>query len=221
MWILALFLFAFATGQSFVSLQTQAQSSALEPSLIETLNEESASSDLAGIHVYSRHLIQLLVGNSAGPSFAASLTDRLARAEFTARRGKRKLISEADIAHAFNTLMKETGAPDSLAANIDTVHSNRVAFESSLPVLISQRVNGSYCNPGEAVFVLEMMIENVGRSPTQIPYPAPKSFVAAISPPVRRHLQQFCASHSRSEVTEVFDHLFDVAQIGNQKWRDK
>jgi hypothetical protein len=130
-----------------------------------------------------------------------------------ARNGKRKLIPEADIAQAFKTLMREIGAPNSFAADIDAVHSNRIAFESSLPAVVSQKENGSYCNPGEAVFVLEMMIENVSRPLAPTPDSASKAFVAAINPPVRVRLEQFYANHSHSEITEVFNRLFNVFRI--------
>ncbi len=194
-------------------MQAASQPSPQPPNMMDMLNKEAKANDIAGIHAYSQDLVRMLVGNSAGPATAASLTDRLARAEFMARNGKRKLIPEADIAQAFNALMTEIGAPNSLAANIDAVHSNRIAFESSLPAMISQKENGNYCNPGEAVFVLEMMIENVGRPLAPTPDSAPKTFVAAINPPVRVRLEQFSANHSRSEVTEIFNRLFNVFRI--------
>ena len=183
------------------------------PDMMGTLNREAQASDSVGIHAYSQDLVQMLVGTSTGPAYAASLSERLARAEFMARHGQRKLISEADIAQAFMALMREIGAPKSLVADISSVHSNRIAFQSSLPAMISQKDNGRYCNPGEAIFVLEMMIENVGRPLAQTPGSVPKAFVAAIKPPVRVRLEQFYANHSRSEVTEVFNHLFNVFQI--------
>jgi len=192
--------------------QAPSKPSAPRESLLEGLDREARVSTPEGVHVYSQHLVQMLVGNSAGPVYATSLTGRLAQAEFTARHGKRKLISEADIAQAFNVLMKETRAPDSFVADKDAVHRNRIAFENSLPAMISYKSNGSYCNPGEAVFVVEMMIENVDRPLALSPNFASKSAFAAINPPVRMHLEQFYASHSLSEVTEVFNRLFNVFQ---------
>jgi len=204
---------ALVIGVIFIPQTAISQPVPKHPNMMGTLNKEAEASDSAGIHAYSQDLVQMLVGNSTGPAYAASLSDRLARAEFMARHGKRKLISEAGIAQAFSVLMREIGAPNSFATDIDAVHSNRIAFESFLPAMISQKENGSYCNPGEAVFVLEMMIENVGRPLAPTPDSAPKAFVAAIKPPVRVRLEQFYANHSRSEVTEVFNHLFNIFQI--------
>jgi len=182
--------------------------------MMDTLNKEAKASDTAGIHAYSNDLIQMLAGvRGGGVVYANSLTDRLARSELMARQGKRKLISEADIAKAFNNLMSEIGAPDSLKSDIAGVEKERDAFKKELPAMISQKENGRYCNPGEAVFVLEMMIENVGRPLGPTPDSAPKAFVAGINPPVRVRLDLFSARHSQSEVKEVFNSLFNVFQI--------
>jgi hypothetical protein len=130
-----------------------------------------------------------------------------------AKHKKRKLIAEADIAQAFNTLMREIGAPNSFVADIDTVHRNRVAFESSLPEMLSQKSNGSYCNPGEAVFVVSMLIENVGRPAEPSSQLDLKAHVSAGVSPVRQHLELFYARHSQSEVKEAFNQLFNVFHI--------
>jgi hypothetical protein len=210
---IALFLFAFVIAKPFITLPGLAQSSDPHPSSIEILNKESSSSDFEGVRVYSQDLIQVLVDNSAGPAYAASLTDRLAQAEFMARHGKRKLISEADILQAFNALMKDIGAPDSLRTDIDAVRRARGAFESTSPALISKKTNGSYCNPGEAIFVIEMLIENVGISPAPPPAHALPQAVSGPKPPVRRQLEQYYADHSRAEIVSVLSHLFNLFQI--------
>jgi hypothetical protein len=181
--------------------------------LIETLNKEAETNDPARIHEYTRHLILILVGNGANSGLAASLTGRLERAELMARQGNRKPISEADIAQAFNALMRETGAPNTLNTNIEAVHSNRVAFESALPSVISQKANGSSCNPGEAVWVVSMLIANDGRSTAPSSQLDHETHVGAGSSPVQRHLERFFAKRSKSEVAEVFGHLFIHLQI--------
>jgi hypothetical protein len=156
----------------------------------------------------------MLLGNSAGPDYAASLSDRLSRAELMTRQEKRKLISEADIARAFNNLMSETGAPDSLRADDAAVKAGRAAFEKEMPALISQQRNGTYCNPGEAVFIVSMLIENIGRSATPSSQSDHNAHVSSGHPaPVRTHLALFCANHSRSDVTKLFNRLFNVFLI--------
>jgi len=201
-------------GLAFIPLLAVSQTLPRPPNMMETLNKEAEATNPDGIHAYSEDLIQMLAGvRGGGAAYAGSLTDRLARAELEARSGKRKLISEADIAQAFNTLMKEIGASDSFTADINAVHNNRMAFESTLPAMNSQKKNGSYCNPGEAVYVLELMIENVGRPRTPTPDAGRDTFVAGINPPVRVHLELFSARHSKSEVKEVFNRLFNAFQI--------
>jgi len=204
---------------SYIPLQALAQPSASRPSLMEELNKEAASEDMEGIHIYSQDLVQMLVGNAAGPAYATSLIDRLTKAEFMARNGKRKLISEADIARAFNTLMKDTGAPGSLHADIITVHRMREDFESALPALISLKTNGSYCNPSEAVYVVEILIESIGRSPVPASHSTPDDTGKVMEassgpkPPARRHLEDYFVGHSRSESVNVLNDLFHVFQI--------
>jgi hypothetical protein len=202
-----------ALSSLFGALPVVAQPPA-PPNTLETLNKEAQASDPAGIHEYSQHLIRILEITHKDSAFVGSLTDRLARAELMARQGKRKLISEADIAHAFNALMRETGAPNTLTASVGAVHSNRVGFEGTLPAVISQRANGSLCNPGEAVWVVSMLIANVGRpaAPPSEPEHEPR-FVAGGAPPVQRHLELFYANHSQSDVAEAFEHLFNHLHI--------
>jgi hypothetical protein len=106
-----------------------------------------------------------------------------------ARQGKRKLISEADIALAFNNLMKETGAPDSLRANDAAIKEARGAFEIRLPALISRQKNGPYCNPGEAVWVISMLVANVGRPPAPSSQSDHEPHFSAGAPPVQQHLE--------------------------------
>ncbi len=201
-------------GWLILPLSAAAQTPSRPPNMIEALNNEAKASDPEGIHKYSEVLIQGLVGNSAGPSYAKSVTDRLARAESLARNGNRKLIPEADIAQAFNQMMKETGAPDSYKVDVAVVEEFREEFAKILPAMITHEKNGSYCNPGEAIYILELLITNVARPHTPIQKNAPKMhFGGAVSMPVREHLELFCVKHSQSEVTKVLNHLFKVFQI--------
>jgi hypothetical protein len=210
----ALLVFALI-GQMFLPWQATAQSStprsSARPSLIETLNQEAASSDPDGLLVYSHDLIQTLVPKSAGPKNAAAFTDRLTRAEFAARHGQRKLISEEEILQAFNALMKDTGAPDALRADMAAVREARTAFEGPMPAVISRKENGAYCNPGEAVFVIEMLIENVGNSSASSAHAGSQTFSGKA--PVRGHLEMYDVKHSQSEVAGVWNRLFHALQI--------
>jgi hypothetical protein len=193
-------------GSAFLPGQAVSQAPARPPNSVETLNKEASANDSAGIHAYSQDLVRMLVGNHAGPAYAASLSDRLSKAELMARQGKRELISEADIAQAFNNLMIDTGGPDSLRADDAAVKAARTSFEKEMPALISREKNGTYCYPGEAIWVLTILIANVGAHPTPFP-PGESMMVSGYRPPVELHLQQYFSSHSPHEAAHVMDRL--------------
>jgi len=183
------------------------QAPARPPNLIETLNKEARATDPAGIRNYSQDLIHLLPGvRSAGAAYTDSLTDRLATAETMARHGNRKLISEIEIAKAVNDLMRQTGAPASLKADLNSVEQARNGWEKQMPALISREKNGTYCYPGESVYILETLIENVGRLPTPLSSSGPSVFGAGM-PPTRVHLMQYYASHSRTDIIRLFNDM--------------
>ncbi len=65
---------------------------------------------------------------------------------------------------AFNELMKQIGAPSSLRTNEASVHSFRehAASIKAFPALFSADRNEANCNPGEAVFLLSLLISDNG-----------------------------------------------------------
>jgi hypothetical protein len=200
-------LLALVVCAGFIPRMALTQLAPKPPDMTDTLNREAEANDLAGIHTYSKHLIQMLPGiRSGGDAYADSLTDRLARAEMMARHGKRKLISEIEIAKAFNDLMRQTGAPASLRADLDSMVWARAGWEKQLPALISRERNGTYCDPGESVFILEMLIENVGRPPTPLSSSGP-SVIGPAMPPARVHLLQYYASHLRTDDIRLLNDL--------------
>lgn len=193
--------------------QIASQRSPQPPNMVDALNKEAEASDPEGIHKYSEGLIHGLVGTSAGPAYEKSVTDRLARAELMARQGKRKLISEADIAQAFNQLMRETGAPDSYKADVAVVEELRGEFAKILPVLFTREKNGSYCNPCEAIYILGLLKANVARTHTPVPENAPRMHMTMEPVPVEQHLNSYFARHSISENKTVLNHLFNAFHI--------
>jgi hypothetical protein len=181
--------------------------------LLCLLNQEAAANDPAAIHKYTEDLIGLIVPNRAGQGYVHSLADRLARAEQAAREGRGKLIPEAAVAHAFNDLMTNTGAPDPLRADVSSVERARRAFEREMPAVISQTANGSLCNPGEAVWVVSMLVANIGRPAAPLSQLDDTPHVGAGAPPAQRYLDLFYAKRSQSDVLRVFDNLFHDLQI--------
>ncbi len=131
-------------------------------------NQEAAASDPAAIHKYSEDLIGLIVPNPAGKDsvrqLANHLADRLASAEQAARAGGGKLVPEAAVVKAFNDLMQEIGAPSSMRTSEAPVHGFRehAASIKAFPALLSADRNGASCNPGEAVFLLFLLLSDNG-----------------------------------------------------------
>jgi len=131
-------------------------------------NQEAAASDPTGIHKYSEDLVGAIVPNPAGEDSARQLTnrlaDRLASAEQAARAGSGKLVPEAAVVKAFNDLMQEVGAPLSMRASEASVHGFRehAASIKAFPALFSAGRNGAKCNPGEAVFLLSLLLSDNG-----------------------------------------------------------
>ncbi len=193
-------IFAFYTGTCLI---TGAAQSLPRPRQIETLNREAEASDPAGVQEYSRHLIGILLRERAGTTYAGSVSDRLARAELLARSGKRNLISEETIARAFNDLMRRIDAPKSLSADVRAVDKARRAFEKEMPAVISKEKNAASCNPGEAIWVLTMLLENIGSNPPQSEHPGP--YVSGYVPPARQCFTRFLSFCSYDEAVKVLD----------------
>jgi hypothetical protein len=127
-------------------------------------NQEATASDFVRIHKYSEDLIGLIVPPEAGKADTEPLANRLARAEQTARTDKGKLVPEANVVRAFNELMQEVGAPSSLGTDEASIHRFRqhAASIKAFASLFSADRNGANCNPGEAVFLLGLLISDNG-----------------------------------------------------------
>lgn len=132
-------------------------------------NQEASATGPAGIEKYSHDLIGLIAPPATGKAYIDSLANRLASAEELARAGKGKLVPEANIVRAFNELMNETGAPPSLKTDEATVQRFREHAEliKAFPALFTTGRNGKFCSPGEAVFLLYLLISNDGKLPEQ------------------------------------------------------
>jgi hypothetical protein len=140
----------------------------------EQTDRKAAATDPAGIHTYSLDLIRRVVNPDLATypepttkyeALIDSLSNRLASAEQAARAGKGKLIPEGDVARAFNELMKRTGAPSSYSADEADIHGFRAhaAELSILPSLLTADRNGTSCNPGEAVYLVSLLIGGNGK----------------------------------------------------------
>lgn len=133
-------------------------------SMYDEFDREAAASDPVGIKTYSKDLILLLLPPEAKESDLKPLADRLARAEQLARSGEGKLVAEANVVRAFNELMAQIGAPSSMRTDEASMRSFREHAVSikAFPALLSANRNGTSCNPGEAVFLLYLLLSDSG-----------------------------------------------------------
>lgn len=204
-------------GSAIYPKAASSQASVRPMAVLETLNKEAAAADTPeGLKDYSQHLIQMLVGDQLGTAYVTSLSDRLARAELMARHGKRKLISEDEVAQSFNSLMKQVVAPQSLMANERTVHQFRIALQATSPALTAVDKNESHCNPSEAVFLLVLLLTNNGTLPEHLPSAIkpedlPRQVLSVHDAPDARTLIFFYSSqHPRIESVKMFDHAIQI-----------
>jgi len=226
----------------FICLWCDSSKAAPEPphcaqNLFCLFDQEAAASDPAGIHKYSEDLIGSIVPNPAGDGsirrLSNNLADRLAKAEEAARAGRGKLVSEAAVAKAFNDLMQGIGASSSARTSEASVHGFRehAASIKAFPALFSAGRNGTNCNPGEAVFLLYLMISNDGvfyeknldvalmeitvRPPSQ-PYPqhgqggGAGAFRVESGPDSSRLLFLYPSDHDRGATVALFNHMADL-----------
>jgi len=142
------------------------------------VNKDAQASDPAGIHYYAEDLAHLLLPDKAGDSYIDAFADRLAKAEQAAREGKRKLIPEAKVVEAFNKM-----ADPQMAGNADALRRFRTDtyLVKEYPALLTPDRNGTNCYPGEAVFLLTILLQTDGYPVAPAPPPPPSA--NSIPPP--------------------------------------
>jgi hypothetical protein len=162
--LLVVYLIAFSVISSLCPLLAEQYPSRRATSILDLFNQEAAATNPAGIHKYSEDLIGLLVPPGTEHVNIEPLANRLAQAEQAGREGKKKLVAEADVARAFNELMKAIGAQSSLRTDESSIRQFReyAASIKAFPSLLTADRNGANCNPGEAVFLIYLLISNNG-----------------------------------------------------------
>lgn len=138
-------------------------------SIPDMFNQEAAVSDPDGMQKYSADLLDLLVPDVAKGIDVSADASRLAQAEQVARAGKDKLVPELSVVQAFNWLISRIGAPPTFRASEESLHDFRqhAAETKAFPALFSAGRNGANCTPGEAVFLLYLLIEEDGNLSVQ------------------------------------------------------
>lgn len=163
--MVALFFAAQLMGASAVLPQTEPSRRAF--SLYDEFNREAAASDPKGIEQYTSDLIRLLAPPGSNEPYTKAfdpLVRRLTQAEEAARSNKGKLVAVIDIVRAFNDLMVKIGAPPSMRTSEASIRSFRehAAEIKAFPALFTQDRNGANCNPGEAVFLIYLLLSDNG-----------------------------------------------------------
>jgi hypothetical protein len=212
-----------ATGLAFSSLLAGQQPPHCAQILFCLVNQEATATDPAGIHKYSEGLIEAIVPPGAGKEGFEPLANRLAQAEQKARAGQGKLVPETNVVRAFNELMTRIGAPASLKTDVASIHRFRehAATIKAFPALFSADRNGTNCNPGEAVFLLSLLISEDGvlheknlDTSQALSQPYNKQsrggfgvFGIEIAPDSQRLLSSYISGHKRNETIALFNNL--------------
>jgi hypothetical protein len=187
------------------------------------LDKDAGASDSAGIEYYSEDLAHMLLPEKVGDDYVHVFANRLARAEQAAREGKGKLVSETEVVNVFDDLMKEINAPLSMRADVKSVHAFRqhALAVPALPALISTSRNGENCLPGEAIYLLRLLLLNDGRIPggflegMATYLRAPEQGRSYALPASRSELSgvpdfllwQYSSAHSDRQTAKLFNHL--------------
>ena len=197
------------------------------------INQKAMASDPTGIHKYSADLIGSTMPNPAGEDsvrqLANHLADRLASAEQAARAGNGRLVPEAAVVKAFNDLMQEIGASPSIRTSEASVRGFRehAASIKAFPAVLSADRNGTKCNPGEAVFLIGLLIMDNGLlhegnldSALELMQPRDRRneggsggfAVGGIdrAPDAQRLVSSYPTDHGRSAGIKLFDHVADI-----------
>jgi hypothetical protein len=128
-------------------------------SLLKKLDQLSAAgNNQRDIEAYSEEIGKLGSLDKLHEPFAAAFTKRLAADELRVRTGKQARVSELAVSMAFNRIAEEVGAAP--RANVDTVHAFRKTLEPYASRLITSATFPDSCNPGEALFLIYIMIAN-------------------------------------------------------------
>jgi len=134
------------------------------PYLRTVIEKREASNTQAGLEDYSHHLMTLFAGDRTSKANLDKMSKRLAGAEIAARNGERGYVSEGAIADAFNDLMRQVRGRDGaeIRTTVEYVHRMREWDDRISPALSSVETHPSECLPGEALFMLVMLVSSNG-----------------------------------------------------------
>lgn len=128
-------------------------------SINDMLNKDAQASDPEGIHYYAEDLAHMLLPEKAGDEYINSFASRLAKAEQEAREGKRKLIPDTQVVATYNEIARKEN-PRAKMANLNALRLYRTDSHDAkaLTAVITADRNGTNCYPGEAIFLLTLLL---------------------------------------------------------------
>lgn len=143
------------------------------------LNQDAESSDPAAIHSYAEDLAHFLLPDRVGERYLNSFADRLTKAEQEAREGKRQLIPDTQVAEAFDEIAKTTSLP-AMPNSLEALRQLRTdpRIVRKYPALITADRNGTNVSPGEAVYLIAVLL-------LKDAYPPPDPSCPTSPPPPR------------------------------------
>ena len=198
-----------------VKAQTTSGKMAQNPirgTIFQTLTEQADLSNTDnGLKLYCQTLIKILTGAAPGDAYGDMLSYRLYMAQRMTLDSKKHLVSENDVARAFNLMMakvipKKTPA---IKTTIEEVHSTRVFLSHVAPTLTSVQTNNSTCYPSEAVLLVHLLIG--------LHDPQPKGFyrpgtLAAFTAKggATYYLEHYFGKHAHFDQVKLFDSVTNV-----------
>lgn len=123
------------------------------------LNQDAKSSDPAAIRSYAEDLAHFLLPDRVGEKYIDSFADRLAKAEQEAREGKRQLIPDTQVAAAFDEIFRKANLPG-MPNSLEALRHLRTDPEitKKYPALLTADRNGTNVSPGEAVYLIAVLL---------------------------------------------------------------
>ena len=161
------FVFTLITGSNIFSQTTMPLRGPLLPQLDTLASATDSATDRAR---YISTLMTLAGGAKLREPFASTFSKRFMLDEERVRKGKQSLVSELAVSMAFNRLAEVIKSP--ARVDVDAVHHLRTALASQAPHLITLKASPAGCNPGEAIFLIYLLVANDGSvtgTPLQLP----------------------------------------------------
>jgi hypothetical protein len=181
--------------------------SSIRGTILQALTEQADLSNTDnGLKLFTQTLVKVLTGAAPGDAYGDMLSYRLYMAQRMTLDGKKHLVSENDVAHAFNLMMARVVPKNgpSIKTTVEEVHSTRVFLSHVAPTLTSVQSHNSTCYPSEAVLLVHLLIglhdpqpKGPHRPGTLVAYTARGG--------ATYYLEHYLSKHSHFDQVKLFD----------------